>query len=70
MLGPMENYLAERGGSRPTFIEDLEGTRWREAYTYLDEQVVVNAHLAGGQSIHEVDLHEYIGAMAGFKFPP
>ena len=36
-LDPMESYLAERGGARQTFIEDQEGTRWREVYTYLDD---------------------------------
>ena len=64
-LDPMENYLAERGGHRRTFIEDLEGSRWRELYTYLDDQVAVNAHLEGGQSVREVDLHENIRAIAG-----
>ena len=53
------------GPGTPSFIQDLEGTRWREVYTYLDDQVVVNAHLEGGQSIHEVDLHENFRAIAG-----
>ena len=63
---PMESFIAERGGDRQTFIEDLAGTQWREVYRYLDDRVVVNVRVENGENVvRELDLGENAREIAG-----